>query len=64
MAAFILSLEEVDAYVSDKLLPIPTELQSDLRHLIKTSHCIATMKDFVQPYAVTHASGKSPAGFH
>jgi hypothetical protein len=64
MAAFILSLEEVNVFVPDTLLPNPTELQSYLRHLIATSHRIATMKDFVQPYAVTHASGKGPAGFY
>jgi hypothetical protein len=64
MAAFILSLEDVNAFVPDTLLPNPTELQRKLRNLITTSHSIAIMKDFVQPYTVAHASGKNPAGFH
>jgi hypothetical protein len=63
MAAFVLSLGDVDPFVSDKILPNPTELQGALRHLLATSERIAMMKDFVQPLAVTK-SGKSPAGFH
>ncbi len=64
MAAFILSLEEVDTFVPDTFLlkTTPPDLQRELRNLIATSPSI--MKDFVQPYAVTHESGKNPAGFH
>ncbi len=66
MAAFILSLEEVNTFVPDTFLlkTTPPDLQSKLRNLIATSPRIASMKDFVQPYAVTHESGKNPAGFH
>jgi hypothetical protein len=64
MAAFILLLEDVNAFVPDTLLLKPTELQRELRNLITTSHRITVMKDFMQPYTVAHASSKTPAGFH
>jgi hypothetical protein len=66
MAAFILSLEDVDAFVPETTLPKPArqDLQSNLQKLLTTSPRITLLKDFVQPHIVIDDSGKNPAGYH
>jgi hypothetical protein len=66
MAAFILSLEDVDAFVPETNLPNTArqDLQSNLQKLLTTSPRITMLKNLVQPHIVKDDSGKNPAGYH